>query len=246
MGKKTHLHDYRATWISIKIPLCVFMGVGTARGTKEPRSAVYALHPSIFPRALCHHVRGSPSESPLLGSNKHKGRSRAPALTLPAAGQQRLRSERKTALEKKKRKKTVGKKHKGASALSHWILNLGLSDTQVGTDCSREQLVEESLRGKCERISCWGGGNWQLPTFPSTLSGHFIRNTLLAPTKWLLNLAQVWMCPDMLFSRTWGVPGVILLSSFDIVALHFCLCNSNEPFVLIVPYLHPKICHFKK
>lgn len=86
----------------------------------------------------------------------------------------------------------------------------------------------------------------QLPTFPSTLSGHFIRNTLLAPTKWLLNLAQVWMCPDMLFSRTWGVPGVILLSSFDIVALHFCLCNSNEPFVLIVPYLHPKICHFKK
>lgn len=163
MGKKTHLHDYRATRISIKIPLCVFMGVGTARGAKEPRSAVYALHPSIFPRALCHHVRGSPSESPLPGSNKHKGRSRAPALTLPAAGQQRLRSETKTALEKKKRKKTVGKKHKGTSALSHWILNLGLPDTQVGTDCSREQLVEESLRGKCERISCWDGGN----LFPS-------------------------------------------------------------------------------
>lgn len=112
-GQKTHLHDYRATRISINIPLCVFMGMGTARRAKEPRSAVYALHPSVFPRALCHRVRGSPSESPLPGSNKHKGRSRAPALTLPAAGQQRLRLETKTALEKKKEKEKSGEEAQG-------------------------------------------------------------------------------------------------------------------------------------
>lgn len=101
-GQKAHLHDYRVARISINAPLCVFIGVGTARRAKGPRSAVSALHPSVFPRALCHHVRRSPSESPLHSSNKHKGRSRAPTLALPAAGQQRLRSETKTALEKNK------------------------------------------------------------------------------------------------------------------------------------------------
>lgn len=44
--------------------------------------------------------------------NKHKGRSRAPALTLPAAGQQRLRSE-KDSLGKKKEKEKSGEEAQG-------------------------------------------------------------------------------------------------------------------------------------
>lgn len=118
MGKKTHLHDYKAAWISIMrtgTSRCVCLwGVGMARRAKEPRNAVCALHPSVSLRALCHHVRGSLSESPLPGSNKHKGRSRAPALTLPAAGQQRLRSETKTALEKNEIKEKRGEEAREA------------------------------------------------------------------------------------------------------------------------------------
>lgn len=115
-GQKTHLHDYRATRIPINIPLCVFLGVGTARGAKEPRSAVYALHPSVFPQALCHHVRGSPSESPLPGSKQAQRQEPCASIDAPcgrpAAPQVRKRQPRKKKRERKKwGRSTRGRAH---------------------------------------------------------------------------------------------------------------------------------------
>lgn len=110
-----HLHDYRATRISINILLCVFLGVGTARGAKEPRSAVYALHPSVFPQALCHHVRGSPSESPLPGSKQAQRKEPCASIDAPCGRPAAPQVRKRQPWKKKKRKKKVGKKHKGAS-----------------------------------------------------------------------------------------------------------------------------------
>lgn len=108
----THLHDYRATRIPINIPLCVFLGVGTARGAKEPRSAVYALHPSVFPQALCHHVRGSPSESPLPGSKQAQRQEPCAGIDAPC-GRPAAPQVRKRQPWKKKEKEKSGEEAQG-------------------------------------------------------------------------------------------------------------------------------------